>query len=146
MMNAISAKNRLRALAVAGAIAVLVAASFAREASSDGRTLVGSFCGGLCMSLAFDEATTTSTNRTDFELRPGTYWLTVTDANAFHNFSLRSADGTEQEITTVAGTPGPVTVKVRLGSGWYRLFCNAPNHENLGMYVDFEVGGSGQVD
>ena len=37
------------------------------------------FCGSRCISLTFDGETTTSSARTDFTLRPGTYWLTVND-------------------------------------------------------------------
>jgi hypothetical protein len=44
-------------------------------------------------------------------------------------------------------------MKILLKAGTYRLFCAAPgrtptspNHEASGMYVDFQVGGVGQVD
>ena len=94
-------------------------------------------------------------------LRPGTYWVTVPDDNSKHNFELRScpestspcSDGNpaalpEQQITTVDGIyPDPVTIKVNLKHGWYRLFCDAQQpvvHEAAGMYVDIEVGGVGQ--
>jgi hypothetical protein len=57
--------------------------------------------------------------------------------------------GPETPITSDAFTsPDPVTVKVHLDHGTYRLFCGndgPPNHEALGMYVDFVVGGVGQV-
>jgi len=138
----------LAALVTAGTVgAVGLAASSATAADADeGRNLVGSFCGGLCISLAFDEAATTSANRTDFNLRPGTYWLTVNDDQDRHNFALKSPDGTVEEFTGVPDKPGMVTVKLLLKHGTYRFFCNAPRHEDLGMWVDFEVGGEGQVD
>ena len=47
-----------------------------------------------------------------------------------------------------------VTTKIHLDHGTYRLFCDVGNganfdtlgfHEKQGMYVDFVVGGVGQV-
>ncbi len=95
-------------------------------------------------------------------LRPGTYWITVNDDQNNHNFSLRSCPGStspctdtnpdktsEQAITDIATVyTEPVTIKVNLKPGWYRLFCDSDSpvvHENAGMYVDIEVGGVGQV-
>jgi hypothetical protein len=161
----------LAALAAAGAVAAYAAAT----ASADGRTLVGRFgfdavpsdtsyyqqCGppknaGFTIVLSEDGQPVTA-------LQPGTYWLTVTDNCPNHNFELRSCPGSEspcapdsggaeQEITSVSGTPGAVTVKVHLEHGTYRLFCDAPvgttgqTHETaFGMYADFSVGGVGQV-
>ena len=127
-------------------------------ASASGRALEGGFCttntgGRLCMALTWDGVEYGTRNRTDLSLRPGTYWLTVNDANQFHNFTLRSCpdsdstcdSGDVQEIITVPGTPGEVTLKLRLEHGTYRLLCDAANHEGGGMYVDFAVGGVGQV-
>jgi hypothetical protein len=37
------------------------------------------------------------------------------------------------------------TLKINLEHGTYRLFCDVPSHEAAGMYIDFEVGGVGQV-
>jgi hypothetical protein len=72
-----------------------------------------------------------------------------------HNFELRSCpsatspctdgNGAEQEITALGKAEGLVTVKVNLRYGTYRLFCDAAGHEAGGMYVDFEVGGVGQL-
>ncbi len=95
-------------------------------------------------------------------VRPGTYWVTVHDDNSKHNFELRSCPGSnspcsdsnpdalpEQMITDIATTyTDPVTIKVNLKHGWYRLFCDAilpVIHEPRGMYIDIEVGGAGQV-
>jgi hypothetical protein len=96
-------------------------------------------------------------------LRPGTYWIAVNDDQAKHNFALRSCPGSTspcsdtnpdrtndgQAITGLAETyDKPVTIKVNLKHGWYRLFCQSDNpvdHEAAGMYIDIEVGGVGQV-
>jgi hypothetical protein len=94
-------------------------------------------------------------------LRPGTYWISVLDDQAKHNFALRScpwstspctdtnpATTTETAITGIPEVDSqPVTIKVHLQPGWYRLFCQADapvDHENAGMYIDIEVGGVGQ--
>ncbi len=75
--------------------------------------------------------------------------------------------GAEQELTPVcnddpanpdafncgtgvstAANPIVRTVKIELKPGTYRLFCDATKpvvHETAGMYIDFEVGGVGQV-
>ena len=118
-----------------------------------GRGADGALCTGLCMSLTWDGTAYGTNNRADLALQPGTYWLTVNDPSRFHNFELRSCpggtsactSGDAQAITTVPDTPGAVTFKTLLKHGTYRLFCAAPNHERLGMYVDFEVGGTGQT-
>ncbi len=96
-------------------------------------------------------------------LRPGTYWIAVNDDQNNHSFSLRSCPGSaspctdtnpdaispEQAITGIFDTyTEPVTIKVNLKHGWYRLFCASDvpvDHEAAGMYVDIEVGGVGQV-
>jgi len=139
----------LAVLVLAGAAAVVVS-----TASADGRQLTGQFCTnamampkpGACIQLAFDGQTaqgyTDSSNRV-LTLRPGTYWLTVTDTSTAHNFSLESPDGSDQDITGVADAPGSVTVKVNLTPGTWVLFCEP--HRAMGMYVDIEVGGVGQV-
>ena len=176
MLASILPKSRLAALlaalAVVGAIAVYAVAT----ASAQGRTLVGEFgfdtaaasgtsyyhqCGppanaGFTIVLTEDGPPVSS-------LRPGTYWLTVTDNCANHNFELRScpnstspcdqdSGGTEQPITgEPVETPGTVTVKIHLVHGTYRLFCDAltpagVSHEvAFNMYTDFAVGGAGQV-
>jgi hypothetical protein len=172
----------LSALATVGAIVAFMAAS----ASADGRTINGAFCidtstHAFCMQASFGDQqaegycagvavpgpnqTCTPNQNTGgiISLRPGTYWITVVDNNARHDFSLRSCPGStsvcgdtpgsdELPITTdSAGSPADpvtVTVKVHLDHGTYRLFCGndgPPNHEALGMYVDFVVGGVGQV-
>jgi hypothetical protein len=166
-------------LAVIGA----AVAAITGTASADGRTLEGSFCTAnhFCMSLSFGDTNFSSNTRPanatgpDMTLRPGTYWITVTDNSNFHNFSWRScpgssdsctssnpaSGGTDQDLTpvcndplTAAGTCPPTnpaakvieeTFKVNLTHGTYSLFCDSTNHESLGMYVDIAVGGVGQV-
>ncbi len=171
----------LAALLAALATIGVIAAYAVGTASAQGRTLVGEFgfdtsaasgtsyyhqCGppvnaGFTVVLAEDGKAVDS-------LRPGTYWLTVTDNCKNHNFELRScprsdspcdqnSGGVEQEITplndpnTANGATGTVTVKIHLKHGTYRLFCDAPvasggTHETIfNMYTDFTVGGVGQV-
>ena len=144
-------------LVVIGAIAAYMSVA----ASANGRELEGAFCttntgSRICMSLTWDGVEYGTTNRASLSLRPGTYWLTVNDPTTFHNFSLRSCPdldaacvkdaGDEQEITTIPGAPGEVTVKLQFEHGTYRLFCATGNHEDQGMFVDFAVGGVGQVE
>jgi hypothetical protein len=99
-------------------------------------------------------------------LRPGTYWLVVTDNCANHDFVLRScpgssspcgpsSGGTEQQITPLSdprnvhgipGASGIVIVPLHLVPGTYRLLCDAltasgKSHEvAFNMYTDFSVG------
>ena len=157
----------LATLAVVGTIA----ASTAPTASAQGRTLVGEFGFGNdpanCRNSTQFSINLTEDGQPVSSLRPGTYWLTVTDNCANHNFELRTCPGStspcdpssgdiEQPITgEPAATPGTVTVKVHLAHGTYRLFCDAivssgphmgETHEvAFGMFADFEVGGVGQV-
>ena len=173
---------RMAALVAALATIGTVAAYAVAPASAQGRALVGQFgfdtaaasgtsyyhqCGppanaGFAILLTEDGQPVTS-------LRPGTYWLTVTDNCKNHNFELRSCPGSdspcdpnsggaEQEITplndpnTPDGATGTVTLKIHLVHGTYRLFCDAPvatggTHETrFNMYADFAVGGVGQGD
>lgn len=168
----------LTTLAAAGAIAGNAVAT----PPTPGRTLVGAFgfdtaqaggtsyyqqCGppanaGFSIVLTEDGQPVTS-------LRPGTYWLTVTDNCPNHNFVLRSCPGSdspcdptsggiEQEITpvydpnTADGETGTVMMKIHLVHGTYRLFCDAlhpvtgePHEIAFDMYTDFTVGGADQI-
>lgn len=148
-------KKWIVGLALVGTVtAFFVAFGPIGAGSAEGRQLVGQFCthqgalpkAGACISLSFNEQTaqgyTASPDR-EIALRPGTYWLTVTDNNALHNFSLESPDGSDQDITGIADTPGSVTIKVNLTHGTWTLFC-AP-HRVFGMYVLMNVGGEDQV-
>jgi hypothetical protein len=169
-------RHRAAALAAALVIASAIgawAAMAAMGASSDGaapagaRTINGMFCTTkLCISVTTSDGQTAQSPN-GLSLRPGTYWLTVTDTSAFHDFVLRSCPGStspcdqgskgdELSLTTVGegSTAIPVveTLKINLKHGTYRLFCNAPmgsmpsmDHEAMGMYVDLSVGGVGQV-
>jgi hypothetical protein len=136
---------------------IVAAASDAAAAAGDsdvGRQLTGQFCTnsnampkpGACIQLAYDgqmaQGYTDSSDRV-LTLRPGAYWLTVTDNAQVHNFSLEGPDGTDTDITGVAATPGAVTIKVNLSSGTWVLFCEP--HRDMGMYVDLVVGGVGEV-
>jgi hypothetical protein len=150
-------KNTIVVLATFAAAAAVVAGAGATGARSDeGRQLAGQFCSnanalpapGACIQLSDDGQTaqgyTDSPNRV-LTLRPGVHWLSVTDNNTKHNFSLESPNGSDQDITGVLDTPGLVTVKVNLTPGTWVLFCAADDHRPDGMYVDIEVGGVGQV-
>lgn len=119
-----------------------------------GRQLDGAFCTnpqalpkpGACIALSAGDQTaqgyTDSTDRV-LTLRPGTYWLTVNDDSAAHNFSFEGPDGVEQNLTGGPGdTPGLVTFKVHLTHGQYSLFCDP--HRAFGMFVVLDVNDEGQ--
>jgi len=140
----------LTALAMTGAMTPARA-----DTEDTPRQLVGTFCRnpqalpkpGACIALSFDGVTAQGyTNSPDraIALRPGTYVLSVNDTSSAHNFSLQAPDGSDQDITGVAETPGWVTITVLLRHGPYVLFCDADDHRNDGMYVDIAVGGVGQ--
>lgn len=114
------------------------------------RQLVGAFCSnpaaqpkpGACISLSYQGQTAigyTGSEDRLLTLQPGTYWLTVNDNSAAHNFALESPDGSVQAVTGVSDTPGWVTVKVTLTPGAWVLFCAADDHRADGMYVDLQV-------
>jgi hypothetical protein len=147
-------KSIAGALLLGALVAVLVTVGPIATGSAEGRQLDGQFCrhvgalpmAGACISLSYDGQTaqgyTGSPDRT-IALRPGTYWLTVNDNSAVHNFSLASPDGSAQDITGVTDTPGQVTIKVDLTPGTWSLYCRP--HLAFGMFVSIEVGGVGQV-
>ncbi len=147
---------------------IAVYAFSAASASADGRPLTGAFCttptaSMFCMQITWDGVDYSHAlyPDRDLQLRPGNYWLTVNDNSSMHDFALRSCPGstlpctslnptaTTTQITPVMGAPGEVTDRVRLEFGTYRLYCDVTsargNHEGAGMYVDFEVGGVGQL-
>jgi hypothetical protein len=141
--------------ALALAVAAVVSGLGAAGARSDvGRQLAAVYCSnpnampkpGACIQLSFaDQAAqgyTDSPNRV-LTLQPGVYWLTVDDNSTAHNYELESPNGSDQELTAVADAPGAVTYKVNLTHGTWVLFCDP--HRAMGMYVDIEVGGVGQV-
>jgi plastocyanin len=139
------------------AATVLTAVANAGPATADsdiGRQLTGHYCTnanampkpGACIELGFDGQTAqgyTNSNNRVLTIRPGTYWLTVTDNSTFHNFSLARPDGSDTDITGITDAPGAVTVKVELTPGTWVLFCEP--HRSMGMYVDIVVGGVGQI-
>jgi hypothetical protein len=166
MVKRILPKGRVAALIAAFAVAGVVAVYAVATSAAAGRELTGAFChvnDPFCMSISYGVETFTGYDPGHLTLRPGTYWLTVFDDQPKHDFELRScpnagspcdkaSGGAVEGITTVGGVPGSVTVKIHLDHGWYRLYCGAPymgsqtvTHEDQGMYVDFEVGGVGQV-
>ncbi len=120
------------------------------------RQLVGEFCSnpvalpkpGACISLSYQGQTAVGYTGSEdrlLTLTPGTYWLTVDDNSAAHNFALESPDGSDQTITGVNDKPGWTTVKVTLTPGTWVLFCAADDHRADGMYVNIQVGGAAQV-
>jgi hypothetical protein len=143
----------LVALALA-AVAAATAFGVAGARSDQGRQLAGVYCSnpnampkpGACIQLSFADRSaqgyTDSANRV-LTLQPGVYWLTVDDNNSAHNYELEAPDGSDQELTGVTDTPGAVTYKVNLTHGTWVLYCDP--HRAMGMYVDIEVGGVGQV-
>jgi plastocyanin len=143
-----------RAVSLLAALVVALAAVGPSAAEAGGRQVVGEFCTnanalpkpGACISLTYDgqtaEGYTGSPDRV-LALRPGVYWLSVNDNATAHDFSLESPDGSVEDVTGVADTPGWVTVKVNLTHGSWVLFCDP--HRAFGMYVEIEVGGVGQV-
>ena len=143
-----------RTVSLLAAMVVALAAACPVAADAGGRSLVGEFCTNAdalpkpaaCISLAYGGQTAegyTGAPSRVLTLRPGVYWLSVNDNLTAHDFSLERPDGSDQEITGVADTPGWVTVKVNLTHGTWVLFCDP--HRAYGMYVDIEVGGVGQV-
>ena len=161
------------ALAVVTAVTGISAYAFsAASASADGRPLTGAFCTNtnvtgfaamFCTQLTWDGVVYSHAlyPDRDLQIRPGTYWLTVNDDSSMHDFVLRSCPGstlpcnstnptaTNDLLTPVIGTPGDVTNKINFRFGTYRLYCDVATsrgtHEAAGMYVDFEVGGVGQL-
>ena len=100
----------LAAFAAIGA----VAAYLTMTAFATGRGLDGAFCtlpvppatnatSHICMSLTWDGVTYGTPNPdASLALRPGTYWITVNDNSAGHNFTLRSCP--DSTSACVAGT------------------------------------------
>jgi hypothetical protein len=146
-------------LAAFAAVGAIVAYSVA-AAGADGRELDGSFCShavsgspfppGLCLQLTFGGQTVQGYYGSpgQISLRPGNYWLTVTDNSNFHNFSLTGPNGLDMDITPVGNGSTPVvtqTVKLHLDHGSYTLLCDADAHAAAGMEITIDVGGVGQV-
>ena len=137
---------RIFAALAATMAAALITAAPGLTSAKDGRGLVASFT-GLCGPASGQPITLTEDGQTVVSLRPGQYWITMTDTCPTHNFTLAddpaATDG--DELTgPVADTPGTVTLKVQLKQGTYKLFCSNPSHPK--MHVIFEVGGVGQTD
>lgn len=150
----------VRAILIAAAVVVVTGAYSGQAASADGRQLDGTFCShavpgspypaGLCIQLAFGGQTVQgyygSTGHMD--LRPGDYWLTVTDTSNAHNFTLTGQGGLDMDITPVANGSTPSiteTVKLHLEHGSYTLLCDNDGHSSAGMQITIDVGGVGQV-
>lgn len=180
MRKTTTPKVRIAALLAALATVGAIGAFGAAPASAEGPILIGQFgfdtwaaygtsyfhqCGPPA-NPGFTIVLTDGLLRPVTTLRPGTYWLVVSDNCPNHNFELRScpgssspcdpqSGGTEQEITPmndptnangVTGASGIVIVKLHLVPGTYRLFCDAltpsgKTHEvAFNMYADFSVG------
>lgn len=162
MRTIVLSSTRAGALLATLAAAGAVAGSAAAPAAADGRGLAASFCShavpgspfppGLCIQLDDGGQSVQgyygSPGR--IALRPGDYWLTVTDTSNAHNFSLVGPGGVDQDITPVdnGGTPPPVittTVELHLVHGTYTLLCDNDDHAADGMRIAIDVGGVGQV-
>jgi plastocyanin len=161
MSEITSCTRRGAAFVVALAIAGVIAACSTAAASADGRALAGSFCShavsgspfppGLCIQLTFGGQTVQGYYGSPglISLRPGDYWLTVTDTSNAHNFTLVGPDGLDMDITPVDNGSTPVitqTVKVQLDPGSYTLLCDNDGHAAAGMEITLDVGGVGEVD
>jgi hypothetical protein len=153
----------------------LSAAPFCMQATFDGQQVQGYAVnsGGTCSPTTTGTANCAPSGTGYLALRPGTYWIHVVDNHNSHNFELRSCPGfetacidgkgTETQLTPICNSSGsdtpcggattsdviPNMIKINLKHGWYRLFCDTQgtpqSHEDAGMYIDFEVGGVGQV-
>lgn len=150
-----------------GAFCLSTTTPFCLQATFDGQTVMNYGTGTGCGPLT--PANCTPTANGPLALRPGTQWIAVTDNHNAHNFELRSCpgsttactdtNGAETQITPVCNTTGSPTpcggttttaiisdtLKINLKHGTYRLFCDTMGHEAAGMYIDFVVGGDGQV-
>jgi hypothetical protein len=169
MSRTFTKRRGLALLAAFSAVAAVAAYSVA-GAAADGREPDGSFCSqmvpgslfppGLCMQVVFEGQTVQGFfgSPGEVSLRPGNYWLTVTDNSPGHNWALAGPSGIVTELTSVgAGSPtDPVTRtdKIHLKKGSYSLLCTSdirpPSgpptpHAPAGMRIDIEVGGVGQV-
>ena len=114
-------------------LASAVAAALGGRSSAAGRELEGTVGPGFTITLKEDGEAVTS-------LRPGTYWLTVHDLAANHNFHILGPD--LDEVVTTVPFKGDVTVKIHLEHGVYTFKCDP--HQAT-MRGTFEVGGVGQV-
>jgi len=112
-----------------------IAAPAGSPSSTAGRHLVGTIGPGLTVHLLQNGQPVES-------LRPGNYWLTVTDQSTIHNYHV-FGPGLDNVVTTVLGT-GTVTVKLHLEHGEYTYQCDP--HARLGMLGTFTVGGVGAPD
>ena len=119
-------------LAASALLAVNATAGSASNAA--GRQLTGTVGPGFTIHL-------TRRGQDVESLRPGNYWLTVSDLSNRHNFHL-FGPGLDEVVTTVAFT-GDVTIKIHLEHGSYRFQCDP--HQAT-MNGTFDVGGEGQTD
>lgn len=142
-MHTIVLSKKRAAAVLAGLVAAGVAGGLvAAPASADGRDLAASFCAhavagspyppGLCIQLDAGGQSVQGYYGSpgSISLRPGDYWLTVTDNSNAHNFTLAGPDGSDVDITPVnnGATPAPViteTVKIHLDHGSYTLSASS---------------------
>ena len=94
-----------------------------------GRHLEGKVGPGFTITLQENGQTVTS-------LRPGTYWLTVSDRDDAHNFHILGP-GLDDVVTTVPFI-GTVTHKIHLRHGTYTYRCDP--HAPI-MFGTFTVSG-----
>jgi hypothetical protein len=114
-----------------------VVAPAGSPSSTAGRHLVGTIGPGFTIHL-------TQHGQPVESLRPGTYWLTVTDPSTIHNYHVLRTDqpGLDEVVTSVAFT-GTTTVKLHLEHGDYTFQCDP---HKATMHGNFTVGGVGQTD
>jgi hypothetical protein len=122
-------------LLTALAAVLAVGATLGSASNEAGRQLTGTVGPGFTITLTDGDGQPVSS------LRPGTYWLHVSDLSNRHNFHI-FGPGLDEVVTTVPAT-GDVTVKLRLSHGEYTFQCDP--HANTGMRGTFDVGGVGQT-
>jgi hypothetical protein len=122
------------ALAALVAAAVVVAPGV--SSTAHGRQLVGTTGPGFTITLTEDGVPVT-------DIAPGTYWLTVHDLSANHNFHLVGVD-VDETVTTVPQV-GDVTVKIHLRQGDYTYKCD-PHAVTRLMFGTFTVSGDDEDD
>jgi hypothetical protein len=130
-------KKKMLAVFAAALLAAALTAGPGSSASKDGRQLYGDVGPGFTIHLKDADGNNVTS------LRPGVYWLNVSDMSSHHNFHLFGGDGNAIDFTTTVPFVGDVTsVKLLLKHGDYVFQCDP--HALTGMKGTFTVGGVGQ--
>jgi hypothetical protein len=119
-------------LVVAACVAAVLAAP-GTPTSAEGRELQGTVGPGFTISLSGPDGQPAT------ELRPGTYWLTISDLSEHHNFHLL---GPGVNAGTTVPFEGTVTIKIHLSHGEYTFQCDPHARSMRGT---FGVSGVGQA-